>query len=198
VFARVVIDRAGARAEASVKLAEGIDAGGAELLATLGLPDTRGLDLEGLTATATGGLLIGLKEPLDADEQAVIWQLARPGMLLASGDVTGAGLTRFGAAPVKITADGASRAGGISELLELPDGSLLIASTASGTEPASQDGTLWHARGRDGLANPRMLHSFPGLKPEGLALRPDGAAIVIVFDTGAAPPQWMELPWPAP
>ena len=198
VFARVIIDRAGARAEASVKFAERIEAGGAELLATLGLPDTRGLDPEGMTATAAGGLLIGLKEPLDADEHAVIWQLARPGMVLASGDVTGAGLTRLGATPVKIVADGAARPGGISELLELPDGSLLIASTASGAEPASQDGTLWHASSRDGLASPRMLRTFPGLKAEGLALRPDGAAIVIVFDTGAAPPQWMELPWPAP
>ena len=198
VFARVVIDRAGARTEAAIKLADRLDAGGADVLATLGLPDTRGLDLEGLTATAGGGLLIGLKEPLGADGHAVIWALARPGPLLASGDVAGSGLGRWGSISLSITADGAAHPAGISELLELPDGSLLIAGTASGAEPTSQDGALWHASGRDGLASPRRLRSFPGLKPEGLALRPDGAAIVIVFDTGAAPPQWMELPWPAP
>ncbi len=197
VFARVVIDRDGARAEASVKLAERIDAGGPELLASLGLADTRSLDLEGLTASAGGGLLIGLKEPLDDRTQAVLWRLAQPEVLLASGDVVAAGLTRWGAVPMQLDADGDTRPGGVADLLELPDGSLLIASTVSGSDPQTQDGALYHARGRDDLASARRLRAFPGLKPEGLALRPDGAAIVIVFDTGAAAPQWMELPWPA-
>ena len=150
-----------------------------------------------MTATARGGLLLGLKEPLDASEQAVLWHVPRPGPLLASGDVAAAGLTRWGTVALSVTADGAARPGGIADVLELPDGSLLIASTASGSEPTAQDGALWHASGGEGLASPRTIRSFPGLKPEGLALRPDGAAIVIVFDTGAAPPQWMELPWPA-
>jgi len=87
---------------------------------------------------------------------------------------------------------------GIADLLELPDGSLLVAATAAGPEPNSQDGALWHVTGRDRLATPTRLRSFPGLKPEGIALRHDGAALLVVFDTGVAPGLWMELPWPAP
>jgi hypothetical protein len=151
-----------------------------------------------MTATAGGGLLIGLKQPLDAEGHAPLWHLPRPDALLAGESPTAAGLRRIGAVSLQVEADGESRPGGISELLELPDGSLLIATTASGADPPRQDGGLWHARGPDDLAGARLVRRFPGLKPEGLALAPDGAAVVIVFDTGAAAPQWMELPWPAP
>ena len=151
-----------------------------------------------MTATAQGGLLLGLKQPLDADGRAPIWHLAKPELLLAGGTPSEAGLTLWGAVSLQVHADGAPRSAGIADLLELPNGTLLIASTASGTDPTTQDGTLWLADGHDGLAAPRRLQSFPGLKPEGIALRHDGAALVVVFDTGAAPGLWMELPWPAP
>lgn len=197
VFARVRIDDAGARVEAQVRLAERLDEGGAPLLATLGLTDTQHIDLEGLTATARGGLLIGLKEPLDERGQAVIWHLPRPDSLLAGASAAEAGLQRLGTVPLRLTADGKDVAGGISDLLELPDGSLLLATTKSGEDPQSQDGAVWHAPGLDELASARRLVSYPGLKPEGLALRADDAAIVVVFDTGDAPPPWTEFPWSA-
>jgi multidrug resistance efflux pump len=198
LFARVAIDADGARVLASTRLAAQLDAAGARFLATLGLHDTAELDLEGMTTTAAGGLLLGLKQPLDAAGRAPIWHLARPELLLA-GDLAAAGLTPWGAVSLTVQADGAPRPAGISDLLELPDGTLVIAGTASGADPTTQDGTIWIiAHGRDGLAAPRVLRSFPGLKPEGVALRPDGAALVVVFDTGAAPGLWMELPWPTP
>jgi hypothetical protein len=70
--------RAGARADAVIRLAERLDEGGPALLATLGLTDTTALDLEGMTATSRGGLLLGLKEPLDERGEAVIWHLPQP------------------------------------------------------------------------------------------------------------------------
>ena len=188
----------GARVLASISLADQLDAAGSKFLTTLGLTDTQTLDIEGLTATAQGGLLLGLKQPLDAAGRAPIWHLAKPELLLAGGTPSEAGLTLWGAVSLQVHADGAPRSAGIADLLELPNGTLLIASTASGTDPTTQDGTLWLADGHDGLAAPRRLQSFPGLKPEGIALRHDGAALVVVFDTGAAPGLWMELPWPAP
>lgn len=194
VFAKIAVTNSSARVEASIALADLLERD-SSLLTALGLANTAALDLEGMTPTSAGGLLIGLKQPLDDADQAQIWHLPQPDALLAGGS---GGLRRFGAVPLHVTADGEQRPGGISELLELPDGSLLIATTASGADPQHQDGGLWHASGHDDLTGARLVRSFAGLKPEGLALRPDGAAIVIVFDTGAAAPQWMELPWPAP
>ncbi|WP_293273261.1 hypothetical protein [Nannocystis sp.] len=197
LFAQIAIDATGAHVLASTSLADQLGAD-RKLLTTLGLASTAKLDLEGMTPTAQGGLLLGLKEPLDAADHAPIWHLPRPEVLLAGGTTRDAGLALWGAAPLTVLADGSPHPAGISDLLELADGTLLIASTASGTEPSTQDGALWLADGRNGLAAPRKLHSFPGLKPEGIALRHDGAALVVVFDTGAAPSLWMELPWPAP
>lgn len=197
LFARIDVADGGLRLAAATELADRLDAD-APLLARLGLADTTHLDIEGMTASAAGGLLLGVKEPLDERGQAMLWHLPRPDALLAGESPASAGLTAWGSVPLQLRADGQARAGGVSELLELPDGSLLIATTASGAEPTRQDGALWHVRGRDGLNAPQLVRSFPGLKPEGLALRPDGKSLVIVFDTGAEPPQWTELPWPAP
>jgi hypothetical protein len=196
LFAQIAVDASGARVLASTSLADQLDAAGNQFLTTLGLTDTDDLDLEGLTSTRAGGLLFGVKQPV-ASDGAAIWHLADPAALLA-GNLAGAGLTRWGAVPLTVQAAGAPRPAGIADLLELADGTLLIASTASGADPTTQDGALWLATGKDGLASPRLLRTFPGLKPEGIALRHDGAALVVVFDTSAAPGLWMELPWPAP
>jgi multidrug resistance efflux pump len=193
IFARITVADGAAKVAAATLLAERLSSA-PQLLADLGVSDTAALDIEGMTATAAGGLLLGLKAPLDPDGRASIWHLPRPDVLL-TGDLAGSGLTCRGAVPLTVAADGGQRPGGVSELLELPDGSLLVATTASGADPATQDGAVWHVRPGD-LASARPLRVFPGLKPEGLALRPDGAAVVVVFDTGDAPPQWLELPRP--
>jgi hypothetical protein len=151
-----------------------------------------------MTVTATGGLLLGLKAPLGPRDDAQIWHLERPDALLAAGDLAAGQLKLWGRVPLTVSADGATAPGGISELLELPDGSLLISATATGPEPTRQDGALYHVADRAGLAQPRLVRSFPGRKPEGLARSGSGDAIVIVFDAGAEAPLWMEQPWPAP
>lgn len=195
LFAHVALSDTGARVTASVELVTRLEAAGDEVLAALGLPDTDALDVEGMTPTAAGGLLLGLKGPLTPDDAAIVWHLPRPQQLLATGDPGQAGLVRWGHLPLTVTADGEHVPAGIAELLELPDGSLLVAATAAGADdPATQDGALYHVA--DPTAAPQRVRTFPGLKPEGLALAPGGDAIVVAFDTGDATPLWMELPWP--
>ncbi|MBL8946037.1 MAG: biotin/lipoyl-binding protein [Myxococcales bacterium] len=197
VFAHVAVTAAGADVTAHVSLAKLLDRLDAQGLAALGLDDTASLDIEGMTATREGGLLIGLKAPLDL-EGAPIWHLAKPDALLAGGSPSDAGLTLWGHVPLRVRADGAEVAGGISELLELPDGRLLVATTASAGDPSTQDGALYVVDGRAAAGTPTLVRTFPGQKAEGLALVAAGDAIAIVFDTGAATPLWMELRWPAP
>ncbi len=198
-FAYVELSAAGARATASVQLAALLDAAGPEILAGLGLPDTTQLDIEGLTPTAAGGLLLGLKGPLDPQHQAIVWHLRDPQRLLATGDLSEGGLAVWGRIPLTIVADGAAAPAGISDLLELPDGSLLVAATAAGTrEPHVQDGALYHLPAGSATQAPLLVRTFAGLKPEGLSRSADGRSIIIVFDVGDATPQWMEQPWPAP
>lgn len=198
LFARVELTATGARATASVELATLLDTLGAAALAELGLPDTSGLDLEGMTSTAAGGLLLGLKGPVGPDGTAIVWHLPAPERLLATGEPSAGGLVLWGRIPLTVTGDGKPVPGGIAELLELPDGSLLVAATAAGeTDPKLQDGALFHVRGPGAAAEPVLVRTFPGLKPEGLSRSAEGDSIALVFDAGAGAPQWTEQPWPA-
>jgi hypothetical protein len=101
---------------------------------------------------------------------------------------------------LSVKANGREVPGGIAELLELPDRSLVIAATASGIKPRRQSGSLWHvshtAREAGGLLKARRLRTFPGRKPEGLALSPRPGRLVVVFDADQGTPSWLELPWP--
>jgi multidrug resistance efflux pump len=198
LFAHVELtSTGGARVTASVHLAKLLDAAGAEALAQLGLPDTTALDIEGLTSTAAGGLLIGLKGPVGPQGEAIVWHLPHPERLLATGEPSAGGLTLWGKIPLTVTADGATVAAGIAELLELPDGSLLVAATAaSAIDPRSQDGALYRVKGRASVTAPVLVQTFPGRKPEGLSRSAGGDAITVVFDAGAGAPQWTEHPWP--
>lgn len=193
----ISLDGGQATATRTVYLAELLDAAGADTRAALGLGSTSALEIEGLTTTAEGGLLLGLKSPLDADGNAIIWHLRDPDQLLATGELAAGRLTRWGGLRLAVTAAGSSVPGGISELLELGDGTLLVASTPSAANaPTDQIGALVSVAGRAGLASPRLVREFPGLRPEGLARTPDDDGIMIVFDAGADTPSWMELPWP--
>lgn len=202
-FAYVELSASGARATASVRLATLLDAAGADVLAELGITNTDELDIEGLTPTAAGGLLLGLKGPLSPGGEAIVWHLREPQRLLATGELSEGGLVVWGRIPLTVVADGAAVPGGIADLLELPDGSLLVAATAAGrSDPRVQDGALYHVQGHvlggPAAAVPVLVRTFAGLKPEGLSRSADGRSITIVFDVGDATPQWMEQPWPAP
>lgn len=162
-------------------------------LAKLGLVDLTDLDIEGMTASGSS-LLIGLKAPVDSKERALIWKLERPAVFLSGGSLEQAGLTLWRTVRLEVEADGKVVPGGIAELLVLPDGSLVIASTASTGDPSSQDGSLWWAPAVSGDAplEPRRIEAFPGLKPEGLALSPTPGRLIVTFDRGSKTPRWAE------
>jgi len=196
-FGHIDLTADSARVTHSVRLGDLVDDAGKDTLAALGLGDPKALDIEGMTATAEGGLLLGLKSPV-GPKGAQIWHLANPDVLLQTGDLSKAGLTLWGHVPLTIMADGEPTPAGIADLLELPDGTLLVAATASGAaDPKSQDGALFKVAGQQGLPNPTLERTFPGLKPEGLARAASGENIVVVFDTGAQTPLWTELQWSA-
>lgn len=195
LFARLVPAGFSYKLAASVSLAELLDAAGPEALSSLGLSDTRGLDIEGMTAM-DGGLLLGLKAPLTADNEAIIWIMKEPEVLLTGGGLQDAGLELWGTLALTVTADGRTQPGGISELLGLPDSTLALSATASGINPTSQDGSLWAVeRGEKGKLTYKRLKTFPGLKPEGLALSATPGLLTITFDAGAKVPAWVEVPW---
>ncbi len=197
IFAHVAVTATEARATGSVRLASLLEAAGASTLAALGVDDLDALDIEGMTATAAGGVLLGLKGPVDAEQGAAIWHLRAPEALLA-GDLAAAGLSLWGRVPLRVNADGREVPGGIADLLEL-DGELLIATTAALVdEPRTQDGAVVLASPREQAAAPRVLARFPGAKPEGLARNAAGDGFAIVFDAGDATPRWLEQRWPAP
>jgi multidrug resistance efflux pump len=197
-FVHVALADGRARATAKVHLATLLDAAGSAALTKLGITSTAELEIEGLTATSEGGLLLGLKAPLASDGEAIVWHLRQPDALLGTGELVAGELTQWGHVRLPVTAGGASADGGISELLELDGGELLVAATPSAKDAAAdQGGALVRVSGRQGLASPRLVRTFPGLKPEGLARTPNSDAIMIVFDAAAATPSWMELRWPA-
>lgn len=195
VFAHVALSAEGARATATVELASRLDRLDREALAALGLTSTDALDVEAMTPTVAGGLLLGLKGPVGPGG-ALVWHLRHPERLLATGELAAAELEVWGRIPLTITADGAPAPAGIAELLELPDGSLLVAATAADPEPRTQDGALVHVRGRD-AGPPVVVRTFPGHKPEGLSRSAHDHAIAVVFDAGQGTPLWTEQPWPA-
>lgn len=195
LFARLVPDGAGYRVDRSVHLAALLGELPAEEQQRLGLESLDDLNIEGLAADAEG-LLLGLKGPVDAEGRAIIWRLRRPDVLVGTGSLAGAGLEPWGTAALTVTAEGRAVPGGIAELLALPDGRLLLASTASGIKTLDQTGSLWVAAGGGGRLDARRLRDFPGAKPEGLALSPRAGHVLVVFDADQGTPTWQELPWP--
>lgn len=183
-----------------VHLAEALDALDAQALVRLGIPGgTQELNIEGM-AMGPDGLYLGLKAPLDAEGNALIWRLDQPEVFLKTGNLAAAGLHLHARVKVDADLEGRPAPGGIAELLFLPDGRLLIASTPSGTKEGHQGGRLWRVEAPN--ANPNgstlsveLLQRFEGLKPEGLSLSPTPGEAVVVFDTGGPAPQWASIPW---
>lgn len=196
-FLRLMPDGRGFRVDAELHFADVIEAAGSDVMSRLGLPNgTRDLEIEGMSYHR-GALYLGLKTPLDAQGNALIWKLGDPRALFARKSLERADLSLWASARVDAEVDGKATPGGISELLFLPDGSLMIASTPSSAEGVRETGRLWHvATPTTGVLSPREVQVFPGLKPEGLSLSPTPGRITVVFDAGGDVPSWMEIPWP--
>lgn len=196
LFLRLAPEPDGYRLDGSVRLAQRLEALSETQRAKLGLTDIAQLDMEALTSR-DDGLLLGVKSPLDAQGRALIWKLAEPAELFRGGGLEKAGLTLWSRVALTVQADGASTPGGIAELLSLPDGGLLIASTASRGRPSRQDGALWWAADPDPAdLQVQRIEVFEGLKPEALALAPSPGKVMVAFDRGAEVPMWTELSRP--
>jgi multidrug resistance efflux pump len=181
---------------ARVSLASLLEAEGPAGLAALGLEDTQGLDIEGL-ASHQEGLLIGLKAPVTADGKAIIWRMESPEAFFVSGHLKDGGLRLWARVALSVTADGRTVPGGISDLVMLPEGALVLTATASGLRPKQQTGSLWRvAAPTPGELTAVRVRVFDGLKPEGVALAPQPGELAIIFDTGLDTPLWLRLPWP--
>src|SRR5262249_11711266 len=147
-----------------------------------------------------GALYLGLKAPLDARGEAMIWRIASPGALF-DVSTNGAkkldvmGMQLWAHVRVDVELEGTKVKGGISELMFEGRDALVIASTPSSAEGAA--GALWrveHARG--GELEARLVRRFPGRKPEGLTPSLTHGRLMVVFDAGSATPSFLELPWP--
>jgi len=125
--------------------------------------------------------------------------MSKPERRFSAGKIEEAGRSLFGRIKLRVEADGRSVPGGIAELLQLPDGSLIVSATASGLKPGLQSGSLWHVprpAKAGGLLQARLIRTFDGLKPEGLALSPRPGHVVVAFDADQDTPRWLELQWP--
>ncbi|WP_437330367.1 HlyD family efflux transporter periplasmic adaptor subunit [Sorangium sp. So ce381] len=210
---RLRSDGQGFRVDGEVHLAEMLDAS-AERAAALGLPrGTRELDIEGI-AFHQGSLYLGLKAPLDAQGNAMIWRIASPGALFperrpATGNagkgkgseppvdpklLEDSGLSLWARARVDVDLAGRPTPGGISDLLFLPDGSLALTSTPSTAD--GDAGALFRVDGpQPGTLAPRLVQRFPGLKPEGIAPSLSAGKLMVVFDAGSGVPSFQEISW---
>jgi len=195
-------DGASLRVDGEIHLAELLDADPARAT-SLGLSDgTSALDVEGM-AFHDGALYLGLKAPLDAEGNAMIWRISKPNELFggsvlpakATGALEAAGISLFARARLDVAFEGRAVPGGIAELFFANDGSLAIASTPSVAEGAA--GALFRVdKPAAGVLAPRLVKRFAGLKPEGIAASLDANdKLVLVFDAGAATPSWEEVAW---
>jgi hypothetical protein len=146
------------------------------------------IDIEGV-AYHQGALYLGLKEPLREGGRAVILRIADPVGAAKRGKVEANAFTRW--AEIPLSAGAGKAAAGISDLLFLADGSLVV--LANSPTGADGGGSIWHLR-KPGEA-PTLLQHTSGLKPEGVALAPDGS-LTVVFDRGQEVPQWLRLALP--
>lgn len=173
--------------------------GGADWLRQLGLnvvgeaiPGRTELELniEGATVRA-GALLLGLKQPIDGQGRATIWQLQQVDRLFTTRRLARADLVRSGNLPLSVEVDGRNAPAGVAELLALDDGSLLVAATSPTRGP--QSGALYCV---PVVGEPRLVARFAGLKPEGISLGPDRKTLYVVFDRQQQVPEWTTLAWP--
>lgn len=152
-----------------------------------------GIDIEGL-AFHDGALYVGLKAPQTTSGEALILHIRQVLPALKVGALRPEQVQRWATVPLRVTAATGAVVQGISDLSFLPDGSLVILANSPKKMPADGGGALWWLRPGEAA---RLVRRFPGLKPEGVTVTPDGKALLIVFDTDRQPPLWLHQPLPA-
>ena len=183
------------RIAGQVDLTEARGVAGESLLELARLEVGGALDIEAL-AYRDGALYIGLKAPLASDGAATILRLADPAATLAAGRIAPGSLAFWSRARLCRPRAGADVCAGIADMTFMADGTLLLLGNSPKGLPSDGGGSLWRMEGADKPAT--FVQQFPGLKPEGIALGPEGTFAVIVFDTDGAPPRWTRWALPKP
>lgn len=165
------------------------------------------VDIEAM-AYREDALYLGLKAPLTAQGAAQIVRVRPFAAALQRGSVAPQEIARVAALPLQVAAlaGGGQVVQGISDMSFLPDGSLALLANSPKHLPPDGGGALWWlgaealrataAPRAPGAGAPRLVRRFPGLKPEGVTLSPEGDALIIVFDRDRQQPLWLRLPLP--
>ncbi|HEY5946139.1 MAG TPA: HlyD family efflux transporter periplasmic adaptor subunit [Kofleriaceae bacterium] len=193
LLAHLVPDGSAYKADRKVFLLELLQAS-PKIAAALGAGDLASIDIEGL-AYRQGALYLGIKTPVNAEGRAMIWRVASPDKLLA-GDLEHAGLSVFTSFAIPVEVDGHPRAGGVADLAFVSDSLLIVAATASGIDAKHQSGAVYAVRVSPQGAVASKLQTFRELRPEGVAIAPEGNRITVVFDRGRDAPMWTQLDVP--
>jgi len=147
------------------------------------------IDAEAL-AFRDGTLYVGLKAPLDDKGQATILAIADAAAAVKAGSFPPGSVSVW--ATPRLCPGAACE--GVSDMAFLPGGQLLLVANSPKGAPSDGGGSLY--RLASPTSSPELLRRFPGFKPEGVALAPDGASIVLVFDRDKKQPMWLSLPVP--
>ena len=158
-----------------------------------GKPDD--LDIEAI-AYRDGALFVGLKAPVEDDGTATIMRIEN--IVDAFDNEKPATLAAKVWAHPKLEvpdAEGKLVPEGVTDLLFLSNGRLVLSANAPKSGKPDGGGAVWLLAKPD--AKPVLLQRFTGgLKPEGVTLTPDGKQLVVVFDRGDEISQWVKLPLP--
>lgn len=155
--------------------------GSEPFLRAVGLDPKGALDIEG-AAFREGALFLGLKSPRTNEGKAVVVKLENPLQVVRGAPPK---LSRF--AEFDLCDGRPEHCLGISDLLFLDDGGLLLAANAPKGE-ASSGGALFLVGAPVSKGKAKTLFRFEGHKPEGLAWSPDKQQVLVVFDTDRGAP----------
>lgn len=162
----------------------------------------RVLDIEAMAADGTG-LLFGLKRPLDASGQAMIWRLADAKRFVADGQLRPGDLQLWARVALSAGPQASPMAAGLADLLRLPDGRWAMLATALGDGDDGHASVGLHsalfiaeAQPTGGRLPAKLQQRFTGVHAEGIALAADGKHLAVVFDEGELPPHWVQIALP--
>ncbi|MFH6784714.1 MULTISPECIES: esterase-like activity of phytase family protein [Methylobacterium] len=143
-------------------------------------PRRRGLALEGLSQTPDGrGLLVGLRNPLNADNDALVIPFENPSEVLAGGAAPKL------AKPIALDLKGR----GIRDIAYAP-GIKAYFLIAGGSGSGGEAADIYRWSGKAGEAPDRVagaaeaLAAIPDFQPEGLIVAADGKKVQVVSDDG--------------
>ncbi|MFE1599175.1 DUF3616 domain-containing protein [Methylobacterium sp. ID0610] len=140
----------------------------------------RGLTIEGLAPGPDGrSLLIGLRNPLNADNDAIVVPFENPAEVLAGGAAP-----RLGK-PIGLDLKGR----GIRDIAYAPQAKVYLV-VAGGSGSGGEAFDLYRWSGEPGAAPARVpgaseaLAAIPNFQPEGLLVAPDGSRVRLLSDDG--------------